>query len=583
MPPQSDPNPKLSAALSGRYVLERSVGSGGMARVYLARDLRHSRRVAIKLLAPEVARMLGPDRFSAEILVTANLSHPNILPLFDSGNDEGLFWYVMPYVEGGTLRDRLGEAGTQLPIAEALTIARAIGSALDHAHAQGIVHRDIKPENILLREDATYIADFGVALATASVPRSTRPGLAIGTPAYMSPEQIAQGDHIDGRADVYALGCLTYEMLAGRLPFPEWMPLSARLTAVPPRVGTHRATFPEAGDDAITRALAPNADDRFPRATDFVTALETACAGITGKLLTPLPHHTWTPIPWKLEQKISYCHARDGVRIAWATSGAGTPMVKAANWLSHLEFDAPSPIWSHWWRALSDRHQFIRYDERASGLSDWDVQDISFEAWVSDLEAVVEAAGLEQFGLFGASKGGAIAIAYAARHPERVTHLIIHGAFVRGRDFRRNSPNDLDRIQLEIEMVRLGWGGRNPAFRQAFTTMFFPEANPDQAAWFNELQRISTSPENAARMMAATREFDARAMAGQVKCPTLIFHSREDARVPFREGELIASLIPHAKFVPLSSKNHLPLEHELAWVELVHEMDKFEKEVFRTL
>ena len=321
MSPATDPNPKLSAALSGRYVLERSVGSGGMARVYLARDLRHSRRVAIKLLAPEVARMLGPDRFSAEILVTANLSHPNILPLFDSGSAEGLFWYVMPYVEGGSLRDRLGEQGSQLPIVEALQITRAIASALDHAHAQGIVHRDIKPENILLREDATYIADFGIALATASAPRSTRPGLAIGTPAYMSPEQIAQGDHIDGRADVYALGCLTFEMFAGQAPFPEWMPLGKRFTAVPPRVGAHRKGFPEAADDAISRALAPDADARFPRATDFVAALEAACAGITGKLVTPLPHHAWTPVPWKLEQEISYCHARDGVRIAWATSG----------------------------------------------------------------------------------------------------------------------------------------------------------------------------------------------------------------------------------------------------------------------
>src|SRR5262245_53143270 len=306
-----------------------------MARVYLARDLRHSRRVAIKLLTPEVARLLGPDRFSTEILVTANLSHPNILPLFDSGNADGLFWYVMPYVEGGSLRDRLGETGAQLPVDQALRIARAIASALDHAHAQGIVHRDIKPENILLREDATYIADFGIALATASQ-RSTKPGIPIGTPAYMSPEQIAQGDHIDGRADVYALGCLTYEMIAGRLPFGEGMPLSSRVVAVPPRVGARRATFPEAADNAISRALAPSPDDRFPRATDFVAALEEACVGITGTLPTPLPHHAWTPIPWKLEQKIDYCHARDGVRIAWATSGSGTPMVKAANWLSHL-------------------------------------------------------------------------------------------------------------------------------------------------------------------------------------------------------------------------------------------------------
>ena len=547
-----------------------------MARVYLAQDLKHGRHVAIKLLAPEVARQLGYDRFSTEILVTANLSHPNILPLFDSGSADGLIWYVMPYVEGGSLRDLLGEGGKQLPILDTIRIAHAIASALDHAHAQGIVHRDIKPENILLRGDAVYVADFGIALAVASQ-RETRPGLAIGTPAYMSPEQLAQGSYLDGRADVYALGCLTYEMLTGRLPFGEGMPLTARVLAVPPRVSARRATFPEAADDTVSKALAPDPDQRFPRATDFVTALEAACAGVTGRQLTPLPHHSWTPVPWKLEQEIHYCHARDGVRIAWASSGSGTPLVKAANWLSHLEFDAASPIWAHWWRALSERHRLIRYDERASGLSDWDVQDISFDAWVSDLEAVVEAAGLERFSLFGASKGGAIAIAYAARHPERVTQLIIHGAFVRGRDFRRNSPNDLDRIQLEIEMVRLGWGGRNAAFRQAFTTMFFPDANPDQAAWFNELQRISTSPENAARMMAATRQFDVREIAGQVKCPTLILHSREDARVPFREGEMIANLLPHARFVPLASRNHLPLEHEPGWTELIRELDAFER------
>ena len=568
----TDPNPKLSAALAGRYALERPVGSGGMARVYLAHDLRHSRHVAIKLLAPEVARLLGADRFSAEILVTANLSHPNILPLFDSGSGDGLFWYVMPYVEGGSLRDLLGEGGRQLPIADTLRIAGAIASALDHAHAHGIVHRDVKPENILLREDATYVADFGIALAVASQ-RQTSPGIAIGTPAYMSPEQMSQGNYVDGRADVYALGCITYEMLTGRPPFGERTPLTTRVASPPPRVGARRATFPEAADDAVSKALAPNADDRYARASDFVSALESACAGMTGPMATPLPHQLWTPIPWTLEQEIRYCHAKDGVRIAWASSGSGKPLVKAANWLSHLEFDAASPIWAHWWRALSVRNQLIRYDERASGLSDREVDDISFEAWVSDLEAVVEAAGLQRFALLGISKGSAIAIAYAARHPERVSHLILHGGFVRGRNFQSDQLSE--RIRLEIEMVRLGWGGRNAAFRQAFTTMFFPGALPEQAAWFNELQRISTSPENAARMIMATTVIDARELATRVRCPTLILHCRDDARVPFREGEVIAQLIPGARFVPLASGNHLPLEHEPAWTELLRELDAF--------
>jgi pimeloyl-ACP methyl ester carboxylesterase len=381
----------------------------------------------------------------------------------------------------------------------------------------------------------------------------------------MSPEQMAQGDHIDGRSDVYALGCLTYEMLAGRLPFGEGAPggLLARVSTPPPRVGVRRPSFPPAADDAIGKALAPNPDDRFPRATDFVRALEGA---FTSGILNE---------PWVLQQEIKYCRARDGVRIAWATSGSGTPLVKAANWMSHLEFDAASPIWQHWWHALADRHQLIRYDERASGLSDWEVGDISFEAWVKDLEAVIEAAGLDRFGLLGVSKGSAIAIAYAANYPERVTHLVLHGGFVRGRDFRQSPESHPARKQLEIDMIRLGWGGRNAAFRQVFTTMFFPNAHPDQVAWFNELQRISTSPENAARMITATHTIDVRELAKQVRCPTLILHCRDDARVPFRESEIIAELIPGAKFVPLASGNHLPLEHEPAWTELLAELDRF--------
>ena len=575
---QIDSTSRLSVALADRYQLERILGAGGMATVYLARDLRHGRQVALKVLAPELAIRVGLERFQTEIRVTANLTHPNILPLFDSGAADGLLYYVMPYVEGGSLRDRL-QGGQPLPLAEALQIARTVALALDHAHARGVVHRDIKPENVLLGSDATYVADFGIALSLAEQ-RQTLPGLLIGTPDYMSPEQIEGREVIDGRADVYALGCMTFEMLAGEPPFPSRTrpALAAHLVDPIPPVSDRRLGLSAATDQVLSHALAKQRDQRFPRATDFTRALDAAC-GHTSSQAVPLRTLSWGATnsgqPWRLEQEIRFCGSRDRVQIAWATSGAGFPLVKAANWLSHLEFDAASPIWQHWWQALSQRFRFIRYDERANGLSDWAVDDISFDAWVSDLEAVVDAAGLERFALLGISKGGAIATEYAARHPERVSHLICHGAFARGKDTRDDSEAERDRIQLEIDMVRLGWGGKNAAFRQAFTTMFFPGANPDQAAWFNELQRISASPENAARILTATRAIDVRASAARVKCPTLVLHSVDDARIPFREGQLLAKLIPGARFVPLPGGNHLPLEHEPAWTEFLRELDAF--------
>jgi pimeloyl-ACP methyl ester carboxylesterase len=574
---------RLAVALHDRYRLERRLGAGGMAAVFLATDQRHRRQVALKVLAPWLALQLGPERFEAEIRVTANLSHPHILPLFDSGVAEGVLYYVMPYVEGGSLRDRL-QSGEALPREEALRIAGEIAAALDHAHARGVVHRDIKPENILLSKDATYVADFGIAIAPAEA-RYTSPGLPIGTPAYMSPEQIEPGRALDGRADVYALACVTYEMLAGEPPFPgrERSSLVAHLTEPVPPLAGRIPDFPPEADRVLARALAKQPDDRFPRATEFTRALEAACAGVPSQ---GVEHHVTRPPggksqPWRLDQEIRYCRSRGGVRIAWATSGDGPPLIKAANWLGHLEFDAASPIWEHWWQALSRRFRLIRYDERATGLSDWDVAEVSFDAWVADLEAVIAAAGHERFGLLGVSKGASIAIAYAAAHPERVSYLVLHGGFVRGKDKRDASEARL-RSQLEIDMVRLGWGGRNAAFRQAFTTMFFPGANPEQAAWFNELQRISTSPENAARILSATRELDVQQLAPAVRCPTVVFHTQEDARVPFREGELMARLIPGARFVALPGGNHLPFEDEPGWTTFLQELDRFTRSVGAT-
>lgn len=274
-------------------------------------------------------------------------------------------------------------------------------------------------------------------------------------------------------------------------------------------------------------------------------------------------------------QQIRFCTSTDGVRIAYAKSGGGAPLVKASNWLSHLEFDWESPVWRHWTAELCRLHTYLRYDARGSGLSDWKVPELSFDAWVRDLETVVDAAGMEQFALLGISQGGAIAIAYAVCHPERVTHLILHGAFARGQLQRRVTEQKREEAEMMAKLAELGWGKDNPAFRQFFTTQFIPDGTAEQQRWFNELERVSTSPSNAARFMRAVDDIDVTALAPKVSCPTLVLHANQDARAPFDEGRLLASLIPGARFVPLPSRNHILLENEPAWRQWLTEVRAF--------
>lgn len=275
------------------------------------------------------------------------------------------------------------------------------------------------------------------------------------------------------------------------------------------------------------------------------------------------------------QQQIHFCKAQDGVNIAYASIGRGAPLVKAANWLSHLEYDWQSPVWRHWLEGLSRRHRYIRYDERGCGLSDWEVEDFSLDAWVRDLEAVVEAAGLERFALLGLSQGGPIAITYAARHPDKVTHLILHGTYARGRLHREPDENQLRELEMFYELIRIGWGKPNPAFRQVFTTMFMPEASADQMNWFNDLQRISTTPEIAIRIRETFAALDVSDLAPAINIPTLILHSKDDAVVPFQEGRNLATLIPGSRFVPLESSNHILLEDEPAWRHFLSEVESF--------
>jgi pimeloyl-ACP methyl ester carboxylesterase/DNA-binding CsgD family transcriptional regulator len=274
-------------------------------------------------------------------------------------------------------------------------------------------------------------------------------------------------------------------------------------------------------------------------------------------------------------QDIRFCTSADGVTLAHSTVGRGAPLVKAANWLTHLEHDWQSPIWRHWMRELSRRYAYTRYDTRGCGLSERDPADFSFESWVRDLEAVVDANRLERFALLGISQGGAIAIAYAVRHPERVSQLVLYGAFARGRLKRHEHAGAIDEAMLYYKLAELGWGTDNAAFREVFARQFLPDGSQELVAAFDELQRVSASAASAVRMMQVSDQVDIRDLAARVSCPTLVMHSRSDRRVNFEEGRRLAALIPGARFQPLESHNHVLMESEPAWPAFLQELDAF--------
>ncbi|MFL6729853.1 MAG: alpha/beta fold hydrolase [Sphingomicrobium sp.] len=263
-------------------------------------------------------------------------------------------------------------------------------------------------------------------------------------------------------------------------------------------------------------------------------------------------------------QHIRYCEAKDGTRLAYSVTGSGPPLVKTANWLNHIQHDWDSPLWRHWIDEFTRGRSLIRYDERGNGLSDWDTPDLSFEAFVDDLETVADCLDLKTFDLLAISQGAAVAVAYAVRHPERVRRLVICNGYAAGWAVRAE-PAELARREAMLTLTEVGWGADNPAYRQLFTNHYIPDASPKQMGWFNEMQRLSASPENAVRLQRVLGSIDVRHLLAQVQAPTLVFHSREDQAVPFAQGEELATGIPGAGFIPLESKNHIMVESEPAW------------------
>ena len=277
----------------------------------------------------------------------------------------------------------------------------------------------------------------------------------------------------------------------------------------------------------------------------------------------------------KLQQRVRYLKASDGTRLAWAEAGSGPLVVKAATWLSHLEYEWESPVWKHWLQFFSTHSRFVRYDERGCGMSDWQVGTLSMEQWTDDLEAVIAAARpTEPVTLLGMSQGAAVCINYAVRHPKLVGRMVLCGGYAHGA-FKRDSAPSESTHRAMIELTRVGWGQDNPTFRQVFTSRFIPGGSQEQLNWYNELCLRSASGDSAAKLFEARATVDVEPLLGQVRTPTLVLHARNDEVVPIGEGRLLASAIAGAEFVELDSRNHVPLEQEPAWARFCEAVGAF--------
>jgi len=375
--------------------------------------------------------------------------------------------------------------------------------------------------------------------------------------------------------------------------------LVARLDGVPEEALRHarRLSLLEPANEAAQATLVRllrsagrqrEAEEQFRLAQRQLAECDVACTGALRQAahvslqtspsaradeLVPAPRPTKRASVSAALHEVQFCRTSDDVRIAYATIGEGPPLVWAAHWLSHLSYSWQSPVWRHWTQEFAQDHCFVHYDERGNGLSDWDNPDFSLEAFVRDLEAVVDTLGLDQFVLIGSSKGGPTSIAYAAKHPERVSRLILYGTSAHRR--QGYDASDFERREAIIALIRQGWTQDNPAVPQLLTSLFVPDATLDEMGWFNDLQRLSASAENAARLLRAVGDFNVLDLLPDIAVPTLVVHCRDDAAVPFEHGRLIASRIPRARFVALEGRNHILLPRDPAWASFVGEVRRF--------
>jgi len=438
--------------------------------------------------------------------------------------------------EAATVRDLKGHQAAVLPL-----VNRYGGRIIDTA-GDGILAEF--PSVINATECAVEIQTV-MATRNEEVPESRRMRLRIG---------INLGDVIHDEARIYGDGINVAARLEG--------------IAEPGGICISRQVF-----DQVNRTLKADFQALGPRTFKNIAQPVDVFAIVPSDLKAGLQAAAANAVD--LTQEIRFCTAPDGVQLAYSMIGQGPPLMKTGNWMTHLEFDLESPIWRHLYRELARDRTVIRYDPRGNGLSDRSVDEISFDAFVRDLEAVVDAAGITRFALLGISQGCATSIAYAVRHPDRVSHLVLYGGYAVGFNRRARSAAQKEEDDALVTLMRVGWGKENPTFRQLFTSQFMPGGTKEQADWYNELQRITVSADVAVRITEANADIDVSALLPRVTVPTLVMHAREDARVPFEAGRRMAAGIPGARFVPLQGRNHLFLESEPAFAQFLEQTRAF--------
>jgi pimeloyl-ACP methyl ester carboxylesterase/tRNA A-37 threonylcarbamoyl transferase component Bud32 len=541
-------------------VIERA-GEGGLGVVYRARDTKLDRDVALKFML-HAYRLDSEhrERLRREARVLASLNHPNILTIHDMGDADGVPFLVLEWVGGGTLNDPSfkGPLSTQEFLRVAIPTADALGAAHDH----GIVHRDIKPANVLVDDGGRIkLADFGLAKLFDPDPSITLTAGIAGTFAFMSPEQLNRGE-VGPASDVFSFGVLAYELLTGQLPFRGEGPgsiIAGILSGRHEPLSAMRRDLPSGLAAVVERCLEKEPGDRFQTGREVARALRHALAegeDLVFRATSESGRARLIETSAGRAQEIRFCTTSDGVSLAYSVVGAGPPVVRVLGHFTHLEMEWEWPDLRRFWESLAERYTVVRYDGRGMGLSDRYTGDFTEETRQLDLEAVLTAVGAEKVALLGISEGGWTAATYINQHPERITHLILYGAYCRGAKVRRGY--DAEEDQALITLIRKGWARDTPVFRQIFTSLFFkPDADPGLIAHFNEMQRVSADPDTAARYYESLHQRgDGRDLYRQTRLPTLVIHCRDDLAVPADEGRLLASVIPGAQLVLLPSGTH---------------------------
>lgn len=543
------------------YRVIEKVGEGGMGVVYRAHDTRLHRDVALKFMtnALSFTPELG-DRFWREARALAALNHPNILSIYDIGDVDGMPFLVLEWAGGGSLSDPAWQR--PLSTMEFTRFGLLIAEALGAAHDKGIVHRDIKPGNILLTEDGHIkLADFGLVKFRDREKEMVKTVGTVGTVAYMSPEQASGGD-VGPPSDIFSFGIVAYELLTGQRPFKGEGPgavLHAILSGRHAPLSDIRQGLPGELVSVIEKCLGGKPADRFQTGQELAHALQHAISQnqkVRAGEIADSSNNPRISAPAAARQEIRFCTTSGGTNIAYSTMGSGSFVVRVLGHFTHLEMELEWPDLRLFWESLAERHTLIRYDGRGIGLSDPYRGEFTEETRQHDLEAVLNAAGAEKAILLGISEGGWTAATYTITHPERITHLILFGAYCRGPQARPGY--DPDEEQALLTLMRKGWGRDTPAFRQIFTSQFFrSNADPGLLSHFNELQRRSADAETATRYQeSCSRRGDGRDLYRQIRIPTLVIHSRDDMVISAEEGRLLASIIPGAQLFLLPSNTH---------------------------